>query len=221
MGTLRAQAEGYGLEQVVNRRSEWGARLALVAATAFCAVGLQAWGQSDAAARRDLEISVWGGAAGVWTGLANGHNGSISAGVDVGFRPFFGLLPAAEVRGLYPVKSGTVDDQKNVLAGLRLEKRRGRLRVWGDILYGRGEITYQNGGFLNPAGDFRYLTSTSNVFSPGAGLSVDLNRQLSVFGDAQFQHYDTPATVSGTLWSKPVTVGVTYRLPFLKHGRPY
>lgn len=180
-----------------------------------------AQGQADATASRGLEISVFGGPAGVFTGLAGGHNLSLSAGVDAGVRAFHGFTPVAEVRGLYPVDSGTVDKQKNILGGLRVEKRQRGLRLYGDVLFGRGQIDYLNGGYLNTAGDFRYQASSSSVLSPGAGVSVDIGFRLGVFVDAQFQRYRTPVTASGTLWSKPVTIGVVYRLPFQKHGHPY
>ena len=177
--------------------------------------------QGNATASRSLEISVFGGPAGVFTGLDGGHNLSLTVGADVGFRPFYGFLPAVEVRGLYAVDDGTVVAQKNILGGLRLEKRRRGLRLYGDVVFGRGSLHYLNGGYLDQAGDYLYTSNTTNVVSPGAGVSVDLVRNFSLFADAQFQHYATPVTVSGSLWSKPVTIGVIYRLPFDRHGRPY
>lgn len=180
-----------------------------------------ALGQADATASRGLEISVFGGPAGVFTGLAGSRNVSLTAGLDIGIRSFHGLAPVAEVRGLYPVDGGSVDKQKNVLAGLKVEKRRRGLRVYGDVLFGRGQIEYGSGGYLNPAGNFLYQTSTSTVLSPGAGVSADIGRRLAVFVDAQFQRYHTPVTAEGTLWAKPVTIGIVYRLPFQKHGHPY
>ncbi len=177
--------------------------------------------QADGAATRSLVISAFGGLSGVFTGLDTARNLSITGGVDLGFHPFYGLLPAVEVRGMYPVDGGSLIQEKNILGGFRLEKRRGRFRLYGDALFGRGQIDYLNGGFFNSTGTYRYETTSSNVFSAGAGASLDLTPQIAVFVDAQFQRYATPVTASGYLWSKPVTVGVTYRLPALRHGRPY
>lgn len=177
--------------------------------------------QGDPTASRGLEISVFGGPAGVFTGLAGGHNISFVGGLDLGFRPFHGWVPAVEGRGMYPIADGSVDTEKNGMGGLRLERRRGGSRFYGDFLFGRGEFNYLNGGYPNLAGDFRYLTSTTNVYGPGAGVSHDLPHNLGVFADAQYQHYSTPVTVSGSLWSTAVTIGVVYRLPFLRHGHPY
>ena len=186
-----------------------------------CAGAIPAFGQGDSAASRNTEISVFGGPAGVYTGLAGGHNISLTAGLDVGFRAFYGLNPVVEVHGIYPMASGSVDKQENILGGLRLERRHRALRLYGDVLFGRGQIDYLDGGYLSPTGDFRYQTSTGNVLSPGFGVSAPVFRNFSLFADVQFQRYQTPVTTSGTLWSKPVTVGVVYRLPFLKHGHPY
>lgn len=210
-----------GLERV---RKIAGMKTYVVAAIAVMLLVLgskTAQSQANASAVRRLEISVFDGVSGVYTGLNGARNVSLTAGVDVGFRPFFGLLPAVEVRGMYPLDGGAVDKQKNALAGLRLEKRRGKLRVYGDALFGRGQIDYLNGGYLNTTGTYRYLSSTSNVFSLGAGLSVDVSRNFSIFAEAQFQRYNTPATASGVLWAKPVTIGVISRLPGMHHGRPY
>ena len=195
----------------------------VVAAAMFlgCLAAPAAFGQAGSTASRGLEIAGFGGVSGVLTGLNGGRELAFTGGLDVGFRPFYGLLPAVEVRGMYPLASGTVDREKNVLAGLRIQKRHRGFRVYGDVLFGRGGLEYLNGGILDAAGDFRYLTSTTNVFSPGLGISQDVGYHLSVFADAQFQHYNTPVTAAGSLWSKPLTIGVTYRLPFLKHGHPY
>lgn len=84
--------------------------------------------------------------------------------------------------------------------------------------WGRGEITYENGGYPEPSGNFLILSSTSNVYSPGLGAEYRLTSQISGLVDVQFQRYQTPATPSGTLWSKPILFGVRYRFNFNRHG---
>ncbi len=68
------------------------------------------------------------------------------------------------------------------------------------------------------SGNYLYLSSTSNVLSPGVGAEYRLTEHVSALADVQFQHWDTPATPSGTLWAKPMTVGARYRFNFNRHG---
>ena len=119
------------------------------------------------------------------------------------------------------VSRGHIDAQKDALGGVRIERTmRPSLRLYGDILFGRGEIDYQNGGYPSPSGNFLYLRSTSNVFSPGAGAEYRLTKNFSALADVQFQHWNTPATPSGSLWAKPITLGVRYRIDFNRKGYP-
>jgi hypothetical protein len=168
-----------------------------------------------------LDLSTFGGINGTYTGLAGGKNLGITAGVDVGIRSFYGFRPFLEGRGTYPVDGGEIDRQKNALGGVRVERFvLPGLRVYGDFLLGRGEINYLNGGFPDPSGNYLILSSTSNVYSPGAGAEYRLTEHVSALVDVQFQRYVTPATPSGTLWSKPIMFGARYHFNFNRHGYP-
>ena len=162
-------------------------------------------------ADRDLQITVFGGITGLYTGLDGGRNLSITAGGDIGVRSRFGIYPAAEVRGTYAIDKGKIDNQKNVLVGLRLGKIFGPVRPYGDFLVGRGQINYTPArpDALTPS--VRYNYSTSTVLSPGAGFDVQLTRAFAVKFDGQYQRYATPVTPSGHLYAKPFTIGVVYR----------
>ena len=189
---------------------------------ALCALAgaPQVRAQATSAASKTFQISAFGGLTGTYTGLNGGKNLGITAGVDLGFRSYFGLTPSAEFRGTFAVDKGTVDSQKNALGGLRVEKSYGHLHPYADILYGRGQINYGANGYPSPVGDFSYADTTSNVLSPGVGGALYLDRHLAVFADVQFQHYDTPVTPSGSLWAKALTAGVIYRFNFEHHGNP-
>ena len=191
--------------------------LNLAAVAALVAPNARA--QSAPTAAKLLELSTFGGINGTYTGLAGGRNLGITAGVDIGVRSFHGYRPFLEGRGTYPVDGGTIDRQKNALGGVRVERFiLPSLRVYGDFLLGRGEINYENGGFPDPSGNFLILSSTSNVYSPGAGAEYRLTSQISGLLDVQFQRYETPATPSGTLWSTPILLGLRYRFNFNRHG---
>lgn len=164
-------------------------------------------------ARQTLQLSGFAGASGVYTGLAGGKNLSVTAGIDLTIRPYFGLSPTVEVRGTYPVDSGNVDSEENLLAGLLIGKRYRGLHPYVDFLYGRGQITYSP-AYPNPSQTVYYLATTSGVLSPGGGVDLDLSRHFGFRADVQYQRYATPVTGSGNLYSTPITLGLIYHLDF-------
>ncbi len=177
-----------------------------------------ALGQATPAAVQPLHLSAFGAATGTYTGLDSGRNLSFTAGADLSFKPFYRFYPSAEVRGTIPIDDGAIDAEKNILGGVKIERPfRNRLHPYGDILFGRGKITYENGGYPNPSGTLIYLNSVSNVLSFGGGVDFDLNHYFAIKLDAQYQRYGTPVTPSGNLWSTPLTAGVVYRFDFNRH----
>ncbi len=167
--------------------------------------------QAMPAASQPISLSAFGGVTGTFTGLDGGKNLGITAGGDIGFRPFYRFYPSVEVRGTYPIDDGNVASQKNILFGGKLERYYGSFRPYVDFLYGRGKIDYLHGGYPNPAGTLLYLNSISNVFSVGGGLDLTLTDHFALKFDGQFQRYGAPVTTSGSLYSKPFTIGVVYR----------
>lgn len=187
-------------------------------------VALSAAAQSVATASRGFVPSAFAGITGTYTGLNGGRNLGITAGLDLGFRPFFGLLPSVEVRGTYPINNGSIVGQEHVEGGIRVQKRIRALRPYADFLFGRGEMNYQNGGYAVPSQAFRYLQTTTNVISPGLGLEADLTPHVAVLLDGQFQIWSVPFDPSGKsansshIYSFPGTIGVVYRFNWLQHG---
>jgi hypothetical protein len=191
----------------------------LIAVTVLSVGAAQA--QTVPTASKRLEISTFGGITGTYTGLSGGRNLGLTAGVDIGIRSYFGFRPYIEGRGTYPVDDGRIDAQKDALGGVRVERViRPSLSVYGDFLLGRGEIDYQDGGYPAPSGNYLFLKSTSNIYSPGAGAEYRLTKNFSALADVQFQHWATPATPAGSIWAKPITLGVRYRVDFNRKGYP-
>ncbi len=180
--------------------------------------------QSLPAASRPLIPSAFGGITGSYTGLLGSRNLGITAGLDLGIRPFKGFLPSIEVRGTYPLDSGAVVGEEHVEGGLRVQKRYHPFRPYADFLFGRGALNYQGGGLAVPMQAFRYLRTTSNVISPGVGVEVDTTPHFAVLFDGQAQIWSVPFDPSGatsnaghfTAYSG--TVGVVYRFGWLLHG---
>ena len=167
-------------------------------------------------ASQGSNLSVFGGVTGVYTGIDQGRNLGITAGADYTIGGFFGFRPAVEVRGTYPIHDGGVDDQKSILAGVRVERPIRRFHPYGDFLIGRGEINYV-GTFV--VGFAEFIRTDSTVYSPGAGFEYDLTHHFAVRTDAQLQHWDTPVNASGSAWAKQGTVAVTYRFDFNHHWK--
>jgi hypothetical protein len=185
---------------------------------ASSAVG--ASGQASPTAVAGVQLAAFGGVTGTFTGVGLGKNLAITAGVNATFRPIFGWFPGIEVRGTYPVNSGPIDGQRNVLGGLVFGRHIRWIQPYGDILVGRGEIKFVT-PYPNPADTELYAQTASTVLSPGAGANLFVSDHFAVKADFQFQHYESPVTTSGSVYAKAFTIGLTYRLPFggLGHQR--
>ena len=168
-------------------------------------------------ATQAIQLSAFGGVSGVYTGLGDGRNLSITAGANLGLRPLFSFYPSITIRGTYPLKSGTVDGLETGLAGLQMQKRFGRFHPYFNILFGRGQINYVK-LYPDQSGFYYYSASTSNVLSPGGGVDIDVMGPFALKADVQYQHYASPVTVSGSQFATPITIGAVYRFDFNRHG---
>ncbi len=184
--------------------------------------------QTTSTAQRRLDLSAFVLLSGTDTGLGsspyadpNGIAGppsknlTLSLGADLGFYSSHSFELQAEVRGGTPVDSGTVDGQKSILGGLRVTHEPGgsgffgRVRPYGTLLAGRGQIDYQNVGYLIPG--TLYISNNSAVYAAGLGTEVDVTRRFAVRVDAQFQRWNTPVTADGALRVAQGGVGLVYR----------
>jgi hypothetical protein len=193
---------------------------------ALTALFLSAFGCAAAAAQagptavRRIQPSAFVMLDGTFTGLnaggvtsfQGGKNLAITAGGDFGFYSPGRYSLAAEVRGSYPVASGDIVGEKSILGGLRFSREPGdvRLRPYVDVLFGRGELNYQHGGYITPL--FLLYSNNSNTLEAGGGVEMDISRNFSVKLDAQVQTFKTPIPGADTLYSKHLGIGVTYRI---------
>jgi hypothetical protein len=173
---------------------------------------IRASAQAAPTATRMISPSVFAGVTGVSTGLDSSSNISITAGLDLTFRPLSKLQPTLEYRGTYPIDKGEVASLQNNLGGLKLSTYVSRLHPYADILVGRSETTYLNGGYQVPNKPIFYTQSSSNVFSLGSGADLFATEQLALKVDLQVQRSSSPVTASGHLYSASATIGVVYVL---------
>jgi hypothetical protein len=176
-------------------------------------------GQAVPTATQPLQIYGFGAATGTWTDLNGGRNLGITAGIDIGWRPYYGFYPSLEVRGTYPIDGGQIAAERNVLYGLKASRFYGPVHPYANFLIGRDKIDYQNGGYANASNTLLYINSVSNIFSYGGGADIDLTDHFGLKLDGQFQQIGVPVNASGHIFSKALSVGVVYHLDFNHHIR--
>lgn len=163
-------------------------------------------------ATQPLQLSVFSGFGGVFTGLREGKNLDLLAGADLGLSPVHGFRPTVEVRGAYPVDGGSVDSQKSILGGIKTDfLLNHHLRPYADFLFGRGQINYHGGYQFN---NQIYVLTTTNVYSFGGGFDYDLTEHFAVRLDGQFQKWGYAPTASGNIYSKVGNAAIVYRFNF-------
>lgn len=168
--------------------------------------------QATPAGTQHLQLSTFLAGTGTFTGLEGGKNLAITAGADLTILTFRQFRPALEVRGTYPIDKGHISSQKYFLLGPKVEYPIGKYHPYADFLIGRGGIDYHDPGFVS--GNLIYLTTNTVVYSPGVGLDYNVTHNIALKADAQFQHWSTPVTASGTIHPVGVTLGVVYIFDF-------
>jgi opacity protein-like surface antigen len=171
-----------------------------------------AFAQSAPAATQLFQLSTFVAGTGTFTDLEGGKNLGITAGADLTILAFRQFRPAFELRGTYPIDKGHISSQKNFLLGPKFEYPIGNFHPYADFLIGRGEIDYHSPGFI--FGNTLYISTNTVVYSPGVGLDYNLTHNWAIKADAQFQHWDTPVTASGSIHPTALTLGVLYNFDF-------
>jgi opacity protein-like surface antigen len=177
-------------------------------------------GQAVPAGTQKLQLSAFAGATGIFTDFLGGKNLAITAGADLTFLAFRQFRPAFEIRGTYPIDSGHISSQKSFLLGPKVEYPIGPFHPYADFLIGRGEIDYNNGGFIFD--NTLFISTNTVVYSPGVGLDYNFTHNLAIKADAQFQHWNTAAVASGSIHPTALTLGVLYNFdlnPRHRHNR--
>lgn len=168
--------------------------------------------QATATASQRITPSLFAGMSGVYTGIGSGRNVSLTAGLDLAFLPGHRLRPALEYRGMIAVDKGRTASLKNNLGGLKLGTSFRRLQPYVDLLAGRGETTYANGGVQVPNTLIFYTHSSSNVYSLGGGADLLAAHQFALKLDFQMQRYSSPVTMTRHAYSEVGTLGIVYIL---------
>ena len=169
-------------------------------------------GQAQAlpTATANVRLSAFVGLGANLSGIGLSKDGDISAGIDIGAFSFKGFYPSLEGRGLYPIDKNRTVNLENALGGIRLTRLKGNIQGYGDVLFGRGKLTFPL-GYPDPTNTYLVLSNTSSVLSFGGGADYFVTQHFGIKADFQFQRYQTPVTVSGSDYSKVFTGALVYR----------
>lgn len=139
-----------------------------------------------------------------------GKNLQITAGLDVGFYSLGHYTLGAEVRGLFPIDQGKIVGERALLGGARVSYESNKpLRPYVDVLFGRGQMDYQQGGMA--VGNLLYKQTAGNVFGAGGGVEWDFMRAISLKADVQLQQWATPVNARGFARGGSASIGAAYR----------
>jgi hypothetical protein len=183
------------------------------------ATAANARAQAMPTAVRNVQPSAFVLVHGVGTGLearsatsfTGAKNVAITAGANLGVYPMGRYVLGIEARGTYPLESGNLVAERSLLGGIRVTREPGqsRFRPYVDVLFGRGQMDYQRGGYI--VGNLLYTRTASNLLDGGIGTEVDLVGHYSLKVDAQIQRWNTPVTTTGKVYSKQLGIGLAYR----------
>jgi len=173
--------------------------------------------QAAPTAIQPLRLSAFGGLTGTYTNFLGGKNAGITLGGDLTFQTVPYVRPSFELRGTAPFDSGHVDRQINFLLGPKVEYPWHRFHPYGDFLFGRGQITFLNGGYLQ--NNLRYISAGTAVYSFGLGVDYDLTDRWAAKADFQLQHWHTPIVGATTIYPKATTFGAVSHFNFNEHHR--
>ncbi|AFL86668.1 hypothetical protein Terro_0319 [Terriglobus roseus DSM 18391] len=212
-------AAALGIRDNVGVKSTY---MPLLCASVFfgLATSADASAQAVATASRTISPSVFVMGSGVFTGLeaygetswTGGKNASVTAGFDVGVYSLGRYTVGVEARGRYPGYSGKIVGERNILGGLRIAREpssNGRLRPYVDGLFGRGQMNYQQGGYV--VSNLLYTQTASNVYAGGAGVEYDVTQHFSGKLDGQVERWNTPVPKGGVVHSTVISLGLVYR----------
>jgi hypothetical protein len=180
--------------------------------TAILLAPLHLMGQGVPTATQELQLSAFFLATQTVTNLQGGQNSGIISGVDLTVPAVHSVGTGVELRGSYPIYNNSVSNQKSFVVGPKIEYQAGSLRLYADILIGRGRISYLGGGYI--FGALKYIRSDSPVFSPGIGCDFRVTHRAALKVDVQYQSWNTPTVASGRIRSESVSVGGVYNFDF-------
>lgn len=178
------------------------------------------FGQASVTALRPIDISTYSGVTSTNSGFAHQRSLGLTLCVDTVVFAMPALSVATEARVTAPMNASEVTES-NALGGIRIDRQDGPVRLWGDVLYGRAQMDYAGQGISVPQGSVAYTQSRSAIYMFGFGTSIDLTPTLSIYFDQQLERLSSPVTSNRHALALPLTLGLSFHLPYLKHGHPY
>jgi hypothetical protein len=162
-------------------------------------------------ASREGEISVFAGYTNAGPDYGQTRNNGATFGADYTRYMNRFLAPSVEVR--FNFADGTTVDQRNFLAGLRLQADVSRMHPYVDALFGVNHLSFDH--------PFKSTYTSDNAFAKsfGGGINVDVYKNFQANADFQYvlvnfgANGTLPNNAEFTLTPTYATVGVVYRIP--------
>jgi hypothetical protein len=164
--------------------------------------------QARSTADRTFGLAAFAGSSYAQTDYGSRDTGYMIGGdLNTAFRHF---EPALDVR--YTSVSGNVVNQTSFAGGLKLQRKIGPLRPYGDFEVGMGTLHFDFPNGLTPTGS-PYTHDNSVVKAFGGGMDVRIARFIDLKADAQYQYWKLGKN-SSYLNPFLTSIGIAYRIPY-------
>jgi opacity protein-like surface antigen len=170
---------------------------------AFCTFSAHA--QTAPVAFKTSDISVFAGYQNLHPDYGTFRNNGFVVGADFTRYLAIRVDPSLEVR--YNYATGKVGSEKSLEAGIRAQTDFKRFHPYLDLLGGVATVNFSR-VYGNPT----YTHSNGPTFSFGGGVDFDIYHNFQVKVDYQQQQMYFAQNI--TLTPRPLSVGLTYRIPF-------
>jgi hypothetical protein len=172
--------------------------------------------QGDPTLYKTQSISVFGGYIRDHVDYGPGYANGVGFGFDL--NQHFRSPLTVSLEGRVNLAAGYYVIERSYLAGPRVEYRLGRIRPYGDVELGIGNIHF------NPPINAGYSGDRSALIVFGGGIDFDLTHGFRAKADFQAQHWNISPTLHQVFTPDIATLGLTYVLPFRpfrKYGDPH
>ncbi len=171
-------------------------------------LGRSAAGQALPTAKKSAAVIIFGGISRVSPEYGPNTNYGAMFGADF-TRYTRWADPSVEIR--YTDSSGSTVGESTLEGGFKIEKEFGRLRPYGDFLFGYGSIVFQH-PVIYPTGP--YSSDNSFVYGGGGGVDYKIKPNFALKLDVQTQSWKL-GTEAASFSPVAVSVGISVNVPFL------
>ena len=192
----------------LNLRPKFSTHCGIFLAFLFAVCTLSVQAQTSAVASKTTDISIFAGYQTLQPDYAYNRDNGFVVGADITRYLTYKVDPSLEIR--YNYTPGPYVSEKSFEAGIRVQTDYKRFHPYVDFLGGVATVN-----FAKIYGNPNYTNSSGGTFSTGGGVDFDVYHNFQIKVDYQQQYMYFSQNI--TLTPRPLSVGVTYRIPFRPH----